>query len=275
MAQDIKLRYEHKFKTWRRIVSLVSKDVAKSIAKSGQLVVIAGGGYYQDLVEGITIVGNGKPDDRNDIKVLRIGGSAIEIEHVLKLNEEQLRALRENKRIDLDIPFNGICFRGVTKDGAGIPEVAASIFLLSEDKTAKSIRDREIELKEDGRRPNIVYLDKDNAENLESADESTSDDELKNWLGEDVYNAFDNRESRLRFGKYGAWYNTRQVLQSDEHGYVVSEQLNLEHGKKYVIYLWGGSRNDLKPDARVEFTFDKAGTDLGAILLPDYESGQD
>lgn len=37
-----------------------------------------------------------------------------------------------------------------------------------------------------------------------------------------------------------------------------------------MVYIWGGSRDDLKPDKRLEFEYTGEGVDLGAIVLPGY-----
>lgn len=75
--------------------------------------------------------------------------------------------------------------------------------------------------------------------------------------------------SRDWMRREGTWYNTHAKLKSSEHGYLVSEAA-LVPGKRYVLYLWSNSRNELMPDKRIDFVATEGITDLGAVMLPVY-----
>ncbi len=257
----------------RRLRTLVGDTELAEILSRGELCLVAGGGYSQEWSEAIVIHGN--PPQRKAAQALRIGGDGVTLSGVVKLNAAQKTALKSKRLLELEVPFTGVSFRGVTAEGSGLPAVCASIFPLSDEKTALRLKQVETDLAARDERPNIVFIPKDAAESLLGADKSTSDADLKEWMGEDVFNALPDRECRLRFGRFGAWYDTRRVVKSDEHGYVLNNKIELKPGTKYVMYVWGGSRDDLKPDARVEFTYDGKAVDLGAIVLPDYTKSAD
>jgi hypothetical protein len=79
---------------------------------------------------------------------------------------------------------------------------------------------------------------------------------------------------RLRLARHGAWYDTWAKAGTDCHGYGSNSGFFLEDDTKYLLYLWGASRDDLKPDLRVEFTFKAGGVDLGALVVPGYEDSK-
>lgn len=199
---------------------------------------------------------------------LRWGSQTERVVQDVPLGEAQLKALTAGK-LELEIALAGLCLRAVSPGRGGLSHVCLALHPLEEDAVAQRLRAKEQELGQE--RPNIVYLDRDTAAKLAAADDKTSDNELRDWLGETIYDALGERDLRLRFGKFGAWYDSRQQLESNEHGYVIAPQCRLEAGKQYVLYLWSRSRDDLKPDKRIVFTAGKDVTDLGAIELPWFE----
>lgn len=75
--------------------------------------------------------------------------------------------------------------------------------------------------------------------------------------------------SREWLRREGAWYSTRSRLFSSDHGYLNLEK-GLEPGKRYVLYLWSRSRDEMTPDRRIDFVAAEGVTDLGVVILPGY-----
>ena len=75
--------------------------------------------------------------------------------------------------------------------------------------------------------------------------------------------------SREWLRREGAWYSTRSRLFSSDHGYMNLET-GLVPGKRYVLYLWSRSRDEMTPDRRIDFVAAEGITDLGVVILPGY-----
>lgn len=67
------------------------------------------------------------------------------------------------------------------------------------------------------------------------------------------------------FLKNGTWYSSTAKSVSDSKGYLVLKSNELIPGKKYVLFLWGLSQDELKPDKEILFVAKKGITDLGVI----------
>ena len=77
----------------------------------------------------------------------------------------------------------------------------------------------------------------------------------------------DDPDSRDWLRREGAWYNTHSRIYSSDHGYLCLDRV-LDPKKRYVLYLWSNSRDELMPDKRIDFVATEGITDLGAVLLP-------
>ncbi|MCC6573928.1 MAG: hypothetical protein IT462_09055 [Planctomycetes bacterium] len=97
-----------------------------------------------------------------------------------------------------------------------------------------------------------------------------SDEALRALMGEANYDAFDSRSQREFFFRHGTWYDTQLTVASDSHGYIAADYADIKPGKRYVLYLWSNSRDDIKPDLRIDFIASEGCTDLGAVILPEY-----
>lgn len=75
--------------------------------------------------------------------------------------------------------------------------------------------------------------------------------------------------SREWLKREGSWYSTHSRVFSSDHGYLNLEK-GLEPGKRYVLYLWSGSRDEMTPDRRIDFVAAEGITDLGVVILPGY-----
>ena len=156
---------------------------------------------------------------------------------------------------------NGLVLRAVGQSLEGLPWVEASLLEFDQDVASKRLRKhwkggapemdecydllRKLafkDLKPD--HPDVLRLDE--------LMQKLEDPDSRDWL---------RRE--------GAWYNTHARIYSSDHGYLTSEK-SLEPGKRYVLYLWSNSRNELMPDKRIDFVAGEGMTDLGAVMLPAY-----
>lgn len=248
--------------------SLVSPESLAAMEASGYVHARLGGSYTQNFVPNMHIIGRG-PEKAVGDRVLRGGHTNVILDEPLAVTSAQIATMREGGTVRLQFPFSGLILRAVTPDGAGLPLAEATIMPLESEPVALRVKEREYALAKEGKRPSLKGIDREVAEQLRLADDKVPDAKLSEWMGKEVFEAFADRETRLHFGKHGAWYDTRLTLDGDEHGYAVGARLNLVPDRKYVLYLWGTSRGDLSPDLRVEFTYTAKGVDLGALVIPD------
>lgn len=82
-----------------------------------------------------------------------------------------------------------------------------------------------------------------------------------------LLNRISDGNARAFMRKNGAWYSTFRKLQSDRCGYM-DGRFELEPGKRYVLYHWSNSRDELLPDRRIDFVATQRVTDL--VVLPGY-----
>ncbi|MBX3459959.1 MAG: hypothetical protein KF696_08330 [Planctomycetes bacterium] len=164
----------------------------------------------------------------------------------------------------------GLFFRVVGRDGSPVRFAEATVHTLQEDRVAQTLLAIERKLHDAGKRPAPAdTLSADAQDDMRSA--FTHDDEgfIERALGREVFEALQNKENRLHYGLYGAWYNSHWRLDADEDGFVITQMHQLEKDKTYVLYVWGDSRDDLKPDLRILVRGQGDCTDLGVIRLPE------
>jgi hypothetical protein len=118
------------------------------------------------------------------------------------------------------------------------------------------------------RPPNPVNLDADVQSSLRQAADEEDEQMIRKALGSSVYANLQKREYRLRYAKFGAWYDSHHRMDGDEDGYVIAPHVVLDKGELYVLYIWGPSRDDLKPDLRLIVRGEGDTTDFGVIRLP-------
>lgn len=151
----------------------------------------------------------------------------------------------------------GLALRAIGPAGEGLPWVEASLVTEEEDIASKRAR--------------LVWLASRAANDramedcyLRLGEEPDPGDELLALLGR-----FKDESARAFMKKNGAWYSTFRKLQSDRCGYMAG-RFELEPGKRYVLYLWSNSRDELLPDRRIDFVATEGVADLGVIVLPGY-----
>ncbi|MBK9974086.1 MAG: hypothetical protein IPP14_04855 [Planctomycetes bacterium] len=155
------------------------------------------------------------------------------------------------------------CLRAVGDDGEGLPWVVGLVQPLEVDDLAQRTRQSLL------RSPVEVQTEMQERAAYEKALDEADEEKLKALIGKTAYEAFEDDDQRRWFARQGTWHADGQPLYSDDHGYIVTAGQGLEPGKIYVLYLWGQSRNDLQPDARIVFKAADV-TDLGVIRLPSF-----
>jgi hypothetical protein len=180
----------------------------------------------------------------------------------IKLNAEQRERLSKEKECDVAVSLPGLWFRVTAGDAPLQAYAEAVVHSLEEDTLARKMLEHESTLGD--KRPGpatITGAMRNVALNTEATEK-----ELAATLGAPLAGLYPDPEMQRRLARYGTWYNTERTLCSDEAGFVHGLGLNLEAGKRYVLYVWLHSRDDLKPDLRIVFEVQGMTTDLG--LLP-------
>ncbi|MCC6575346.1 MAG: hypothetical protein IT462_16340 [Planctomycetes bacterium] len=136
--------------------------------------------------------------------------------------------------VTLNPPGEGLVFRAVGTWSEGLPWVYATLLEQTSDAETKIIR-----------RWLIDYPEK--------VAKLAAEKKLGSW-----------------FEEHGVWYNSKTSFRSDDHGFM-THRPPLVPGKRYVLYLWSNSRDELRPDRRIDFVAGQGITDLGAVMLPGYE----
>lgn len=147
--------------------------------------------------------------------------------------------------------WSGVVWRSVDTKGRPLPWVEASLMTAEEAALAIELRKTWREVRQARLRDNADYKPDFNSEWREVGDLTT------------------DATAREFLASTGAWYNTRWKAQQSGLGYNVIHG-SLQAGKKYVLFLWSNSRDELLPDKRIDFTATAGINDLGVIVLPGY-----
>jgi len=185
----------------------------------------------------------------------------------ITLTNAQIALLERNKAVRVAVSFQGVILRAITADGVGVPQSQVSVMPLKEEKVALRLK----KILQDAASKGEPIKAEGKGSIAAKEDKDVTDNDLRDVLGQATFTALASRESRLRFARKGVWYANEAIATGDPHGFVLAPEALLEPGEKYVLYLWGGSRNEYTPDLRVEFTYTSAGVDLGARVVSDYK----
>lgn len=168
-------------------------------------------------------------------------------------------------------PSRGLYFRTVDPWGAGLPWVEATLHALEDDARAQRLRDLERRGNIDGWRPNLsTAFANDRADDPTGlTDKDLQRDRARRYVGADFERECKDDADLAFYLRTGAWYDSYSRLSTGKYGYHIDLRFSLTPGKKYVLYLWSNSRDDLQPDARIVFQATEV-TDLGLITLPAY-----
>ena len=177
-----------------------------------------------------------------------------------------------NGRLTPPTPASGLVLRVIGNMGEGLPWTEGSLVDLEHDRRARRLREVETHLATEGKRPVLgADLGDRMYEDPDSFDAAAIDPAvMEQFLGEEFLKQSDDRGDLAWYARNNAWYDTHRKFKSDEHGYIVNMGQKLVPGRKYVLYLWSDSRDDLQPDARIVFEATEGMTDIGAINLPSY-----
>ena len=198
----------------------------------------------------------------------------------LPFRDEDRQAMFEG-HLELELGAGGrpvpktLALRIVDELGGGLAFVAGSIFPLEDDALARAMRETSMRLAASGRRTEIErdWIERSESTGDYSPEEVDSLGPISRSLvpsAEDrlrIAEYFPQPEQQSRLARFGAWYDTRNRLESDDYGYVIARDLGLVPGRSYVLYLWSQSADDLQPDRRLVFDAADGITDLGVIRM--------
>ncbi|MBX3474887.1 MAG: hypothetical protein KF754_10935 [Planctomycetes bacterium] len=242
----------------RRALFMLDADRVMQLESAGEVDLYFGGADGEDPALGLSSIP--WPSERHWLQTHVYSNE-------VKLSTAQLAELKAGKQVKLKVSFAGVILRAVNAAGAGVPHAQVSVLTVEDDKIAVRLKKT---LEDAAAKSSPIKLEGKGSIAFKE-DEEVTDDDLVSIMGDAAFKALGARDLRLRFARNGAWYDTHETATGDPHGYVLKSALRFEEGKKYVLYLWGGSRDDLKPDLRVEFTYTAKGVDLGARVVADYK----
>lgn len=197
------------------------------------------------------------------------GFAAAPEDRARRMREERNSLPRMSVQCDKTGACEGLFFRVVAADGSPARFAEATVHTMEEDKIAQALLAIERRLHEKGKRPAPANtLSADVQDDMRSAQSNDDEGFIERALGREVFDALQNKANRLHYGLNGAWYNSHWRLDADEDGFVITQLHRLVKDKPYVLYVWGDSRDDLKPDLRLVVRGQGDCTDLGVIRLP-------
>jgi len=167
-----------------------------------------------------------------------------------------------------DGEIRGTFFRVLDADGQRIPFAEAVIMPLEEDEIASQMRELEVRLDEAVNRPVAPEYAPWRGNLMANLTPESTDEEVREAIGDEAWDALEKNEFRRRYARFSAWYDSFKRMDGDADGYVIAPHVRLEAGKRYVLYVWGSSRDDLKPDLRLVVEGQGSVTDFGVIQLP-------
>lgn len=182
----------------------------------------------------------------NSREYVGMGGPRAEFE----LDKESLAKLHSGS-LNLRPSWHGLLWRSVGGKGEGLPWVEASLMTESDAEIAIRVRKKWMKHRADCVKANPDYIPNLEAERIRM-EELTTDTELYQHI-------YDK----------GAWYNPFAKSRNEDQGFGWMDA-SLEEGKRYALFLWSNSRDELKPDKRIDFVATGQMMDLGLITLPSY-----
>ena len=163
----------------------------------------------------------------------------------------------------------GAYFRLLDENLHGVPMAEAILMPLEDKDQALKVQQCLRERRDSEGRVETNY---DQRVVLDAVTEESSGatvQEAIDGIQEGLYDALDTREARLYFCKHGTWYDPWTQMRGDTDGYFIAPDQRMERGKKYALYVWTKSTDDLEPDYRFVFEGQGETTDLGCIALKD------
>lgn len=164
-----------------------------------------------------------------------------------------LRKQLASGKARVKLKWSGVLWRAVDAQGRAVPWVEATLLRADDAATAIKLRKRWQNVRKGRVTKNVDY----------KPDYASEMAEVRKITLEKA--ALDLLE------RTGAWYDTEAKCQAVGCGFI-SWACELEAGKKYVLFLWSNSRDELMPDKRIDFTATQGLMDLGAIVLPAHKN---
>ena len=168
----------------------------------------------------------------------------------VKLDEVTYKSLLDGNA-KVEASWCGLTWRTVNKMGQPLPWVEGSLMLAHEAEVAIKARQAWLDVRAMRRAENASYVPNFEVERDETI-AVLKDSGTIEWVE-----------------RTGAWYNTHQralVAGAGFGGFNTA----LTPGERYTLFLWSNSRDELKPDKRIDFVATGEMMDLGLITLPSY-----
>lgn len=172
----------------------------------------------------------------------------------LKLNSNEI--IKSYSKVIESTPIqNALILRAINYNVSGIPWVEASLIKSEDLKVAMTVK-----------RAISDYINADFLKSLTDKDlNNRLNKEMNDVIAKKLNQIFPNKKELEYFLLNGSWYNASARSFSDSAGYLILNSEELIPGKKYTLYLWCRSQDELVPDKEVSFIAQKGITDLGAI----------
>ncbi|MBX3475669.1 MAG: hypothetical protein KF754_14965 [Planctomycetes bacterium] len=161
---------------------------------------------------------------------------------------------------------NLLCLKAVGQVGEGLPYVSGTVHELDQDDTALRVRRAMLDQGLQPLKPDDPAAYKAELDAMAPTDTAS----VAALIGPEAASKLSQADHQYWFARNGTWYDGRNQIHSDDHGYMISQAVTLVPGKVYVLYLWSRSRDASYPDARIVFEAGPGVTDLGVIRLPSY-----
>lgn len=192
--------------------------------------------------------------------------SLINMENISGFNEfvnasAQEILLSNNHEISISPIKNSLILRAIDNNDAGTPWVEVCIMAEKEKNSGIKLKELMVDLPT----LNELIIEQQKLQLLLSKETGlfeTKDNLLKINLIKKLIN---NKTLFHYYTKNKSWYNYKFKGMSDAKGYLIIKSEQLIPGKKYTMYLWSKSKDQLKPDKEITFIAKKGITDLGAI----------
>jgi hypothetical protein len=166
------------------------------------------------------------------------------------LDEGTLKSVLDGKAT-VEATWSGLIWRSVNAKGEPLPWVEASLIPSGDVESAIHARRAWMGVRKARLAENAAYTPDFDAEQ-DDVNTVLKDSSAIDWVD-----------------RKGAWYNTHARALAAGAGYNAFSDA-LKEGERYTLFLWSNSRDELRPDKRIDFVATEGVTDLGVIVLPSY-----
>jgi hypothetical protein len=182
-----------------------------------------------------------------------LGNQSFYEEPLLLSSNEIIESV--NHEVEISLIQKTLILRAIDNSDSGLPWVEASLVSFEDLSIAGEIQ--------------MAFKDSSNNQFLEGLANVAINDSVEMLTNSEITvklkSIFPKEDVLKYFYKNGTWYNAAAKGVSDSKGYLILKSEELIPGKKYTLFLWHQTQNDLKPDKKISFIAQKGITDLGAI----------